>query len=50
MAARQFEETRDIGDIVRLGTTLPGEASIQPELAALPDGADDADIGHMLLL
>src|SRR5947209_3815964 len=46
MAARQLEEARDIGDIFRLAIAFPGQMPVEAELAALPNGANDTNIGH----
>src|SRR5947209_5427707 len=46
MAARQLEEARDIGDIFRLAIAFPGQMPVEAELAALANGANDANIGH----
>ena len=45
-----LEETRHIGEIFGPGIALPWQASVEAELTALPDGADDANIGQSRLL
>src|SRR6476646_9254751 len=44
VAARELEETLDIGDIFAAAVALPRQAAAEAELAAEADGDDGADI------
>src|SRR6516165_1451151 len=47
VAARQLEETLDIGDIFAAAIALPRQTAAEAELAAEADGDDGADIGDL---
>jgi hypothetical protein len=43
MAARQLEETLNIGDMLATAIALPRQTATEAELAAKADGNDGAD-------
>ena len=47
VAARQLEETLDIGDIFAAAIALPRQTAAEAELAAEADGYDGADVGDL---
>lgn len=44
VAARQLEETLDIGDIFAAAIAFPRQTAAEPELAAEADGDDGANV------
>jgi hypothetical protein len=47
VAARQLEETLDIGDIFAATIALPRQMAAEAELAAEADGNDGTDVGDL---